>query len=87
MKYHKNQNRMKVQCHSYYTKAHHALLSSVLIFRCAKELSVISKNISWVPGMLKVNISMLAENAENPDAQGSFPEMDSLSRGGQNIGI
>lgn len=37
--------------------------------------------------MLKVNDSMLAEHTENPDAQGSFPEIDSLSGGGWDIGI
>lgn len=78
---------MRGQCHSYYTKAHHAPLYSALLSQRAKEPSVISRNISWVPGMLKVNTSLLAGNTETPDAQGSLPEMDSLSRGGQNTGI
>lgn len=37
--------------------------------------------------MLEVNVSTLAEHTENPDAQGSFPEMNSLSREGQDIGL
>lgn len=78
---------MRGQCHSYYTKAHHALLYAAPFFQQAKEPSVISRNISWVPGMLKVNTALLADSTETPDAQGSLPEMDSLSRGGQNTGI
>lgn len=60
---------------------------AVSIFQGAKESSVISENISWVSGMLRVNGSMLAEHTENPDAQGSFPDMNSLNRRGQDIGI